>query len=194
VYADLRRDAWGHGLAACAQTVAAAGLLPLVDAEVRAAGGAVTTAPEAEVADPRTLWGLPGGDGRPVLSLVGRLLSTKTLRAGEGVSYGYTFRAARDTVVGLVAGGYAQGVVREVGNRAHVRVGEHSLPIVGRVAMDACVIEVGDADAAPGADVVFFGDPDRGEPSLADWEAVTRMRAAEIVSLAGARASREDVR
>jgi alanine racemase len=174
--------------------VAAAGLLPLVDAEVRAAGGAVTTAPEAEVADPRTLWGLPGGDGRPVLSLVGRLLSTKTLRAGEGVSYGYTFRAARDTVVGLVAGGYAQGVVREVGNRAHVRVGEHSLPIVGRVAMDACVIEVGGADAAAGADVVFFGDPDRCEPSLADWEAVTRMRAAEIVSLAGARASREDVR
>jgi alanine racemase len=193
VYADLRRDAWGHGLAVCAETVTAAGLRVLVDVGALSAG-AVALAPGAEIAEPRTLWGLPGGDGRPVLSLVGRLLSTKTLRAGEGVSYGYTFRAARDTVVGLVAGGYAQGVVREVGNRAWVRVGAHRLPIVGRVAMDACVIEIGDAHTAPGADVVFFGDPGRGEPSLADWEAATGMRAAEMVSLAGARASREDVR
>jgi alanine racemase len=95
-------------------------------------------------------------------------------------------------VVGLVAGGYAQGVVREVGNRVAVRVGDHTAPIVGRVAMDACVVDLGDADASPGADVVFFGDPARHEPSLADWEAATGLRAAEIVSLAGARARRDD--
>jgi len=194
--ADLRRDAWGHGLVACAATVVDAGLRVLVDPEALDTPGlteAVTTRPDGMVADERTLWGLPGGEGRAVMSLVGRLLSCKPLLAGEGVSYGYTHRAERDTVAGLVAGGYAQGVVREVGNRVEVRIGAHRVPIVGRVAMDACVVDLGETGLAPGADVVFFGDPALGDPSLADWESATGLSAAEIAGLAGSRAGRADI-
>ncbi|MCH3159094.1 hypothetical protein K3X38_14655, partial [Listeria monocytogenes] len=54
-------------------------------------------------------------DGVPAMTLVGTVLSTKRLLAGEGVSYGYRFRAPADTRVALVTGGYAQGVVRSAG-------------------------------------------------------------------------------
>ena len=55
------------------------------------------------------------------MRLTGSVLLTKALRAGEGVSYGYTHRADADTRVALVTGGYAQGVVRGLGDRISVR-------------------------------------------------------------------------
>ncbi|WP_308493878.1 alanine racemase C-terminal domain-containing protein [Microbacterium terrisoli] len=197
-YADVRRDAWGHGLLSCAQTLIDAGLALRVDEAQREAvaalGGTVDLRAGGEdgpAADLHTLWGLPGGRGRPVMRLHGSILSTKVLRTGEGVSYGYLFRAPHDTVVGLVSGGYAQGIVRQLGGTARVRVGAAAAPIVGRVAMDACVIDLEGVDAAAGDDVAFFGEPAAGEPGLDDWLRATGLRAAEIVSLVGARAQRE---
>ncbi len=195
VIADLRYDAWGHGAAACAPVVTAAGLTVLVDhADLPGLSGIeeklLTTDPAAPLASAETLWGLPGGAGRPVMSLIGSVLSVKSLREGEGVSYGYTFRAERDTTVALISGGYAQGVLRELGNRAVVGIEGQEAPIVGRVAMDACVVDLAAREVARGQDAVFFGDPERGEPSLARWTKSTGMDAAEIVSLVGARAQR----
>lgn len=199
--ADVRVDAYGHGLPECAATIVDAGMRLLVDDERvrgdltrRGVSPSAMTVHADDVADPCTLWGLPGGAGTPVMSLHGSLLSTKPLLRGEGVSYGYAFRAPRDTVVGLVSGGYAQGVVREVGDVVRVRVGSVTAAIVGRVAMDACVVDVGDTGAAPGDDVVFFGDPERAAPWLGAWTAATGLEGIEIVSLAGARVRREHVR
>lgn len=178
---DVRRDAYGHGLAVCEPVLVEAGLALLTDDD----------APAGSPIDPAELWGLPGGGGRPVMSLHGSVLSTKLLRAGEGVSYGYTFRAERDTRVALVSGGYAQGIVRELGNRVHVGVAGGTAPIVGRVAMDACVIDIGGLEVSRGDEVAFFGDPDHGEPALDAWLRATGLTAPEIVSLVGARAVRQ---
>src|SRR5690606_20681760 len=107
--------------------------------------------------DSRTLYGLPGGEGVPAMSLHGSVLSTKPLLKGEGVSYNATHIAAHDTRIALVSGGFGQGVVRGIGNTASVEIGGERHPIVGRVAMDVCVVDVGEMDAAPGTDVVYFG-------------------------------------
>ncbi len=141
---------------------------------------------------PEAVYGLSDGF-TPVLRLSGFVLSLKPLRAGEGVSYGYTHRAPRDTIVALVTGGYAQGVVRALGNAATVRIAGERHPIVGRVAMDVCVVDVGAAPVAPGDEVVFFGDPSRGEPSLNEWTAASGMTASELVTAVGLRNVREYV-
>ncbi|MFG6277994.1 alanine racemase C-terminal domain-containing protein [Microbacterium sp. 5K110] len=169
----LAVDAWGHG----AEWVAS--VLSTLDVD-------------AGALDAATLFGLPGGDprARPVLSLHGRVLGTKPLRAGEGVSYGYTHRAPRDTTVALVTGGYAQGVVRSLGNAVDVAIDGRRHRIVGRVAMDVCVVDVGTARPVRGADVVFFGDPESGQPSLREWMDATGWGAGEIVAAIGARAER----
>lgn len=143
--------------------------------------------------DPRTLFGLPGGaaDACPVLRLHGTVLSVKELRAGEGVSYGYSYRAPRDTRVALVTGGYAQGVVRALGNVADVTIRGSRQRIVGRVAMDVCVVDVADVPVVRGDQAVFLGEAGRGEPSLAEWVAATGMLPAELVAAVGLRAIRE---
>lgn len=196
--ADLRRDAWGHGLSEVAAAAAAGGVRRvLVDDEDAAHGlrgvdiDAVTTG-GADI-DPFLLYGLPDEYGAlrtdPVIRLTGRVMSTKPLRAGEAVSYGYTFRASADTTVALVTGGYAQGIVRALGNRAEVEVAGVRRPIVGRVAMDVCVIELGDIRVLPGAEVVFFGGGAvAGE--LANWRAATGLGVPELVTVAGLHALR----
>ena len=169
----LAADAWGHGAQWVASLLSSLGLDPL---ELDAA----------------TLFGLPGGhgDARPVMSLHGSVLGTKPLLAGEGVSYGYTHRASRDSTVALVTGGYAQGVVRSLGNAAEVSIGGRRHRIVGRVAMDVCVVDVQDDRPARGTEVVFFGDAATGHPSLAEWADATGWRPGEIVAAVGARAVR----
>jgi Alanine racemase len=131
------------------------------------------------------LYGLPGFGGArrgtPALRASGRIVTVKRVRAGEGVSYGYSYRAPEDGRLALVTGGYAQGVVRSLGNRASVVLHGHRRPIVGRVAMDVCVIDLGDAPAAPGDEVVFLGDPRLGEPDVTEWADATDLTSAELV-------------
>lgn len=197
--ADLRRDAWGHGLLAVANAVSAAGarhVLVDADGEVEALRlegihGITDGVPDL---DSTLLYGLPDADGvlatRPVMRLTGRVLSTKRLRPGDAVSYGYTFRAATDTTVALVTGGYAQGIVRALGNQAVVEVDGVVRPIVGRVAMDVCVVDLEGADADTGAEVTYFGGTGPAAASLARWSTVTGMDTAELVTVAGAHAAR----
>lgn len=123
------------------------------------------------------------------MALEGTVLSTKALRTGEGVSYGFLHRAAADTRIALVTGGYAQGVVRSLGGRASVLIAGHRLPIVGRVAMDVCVVDIGDADIPRGATATFFGGT--GAPSVAEWASATGLSAAEILTAVGLNATRE---
>lgn len=127
---------------------------------------------------------------RPALRLCGEVLGIKDLRVGEGVSYGYTFVAERDTRIALVTGGYAQGIVRSLGNRANVTINSEQRRIIGRVAMDACVVDIGDADVNRGDEVVFLGDPAIGEPAVADWCTITGMQTEEILMQLGLRARR----
>lgn len=199
--ADLRRDAWGHGILAVAQAVTAAGAeRVLVDSvgeieALRLEGIVGVTSDEADI-DPTLLYGLPDEQGvlstQPVMRLSGRVMSTKRLRAGDAVSYGYTYRAPAETTVALVTGGYAQGIVRALGNHAHVDVAGSARPIIGRVAMDVCVVDLEgpESDIAPGSEVTYFGGWGTAKAGVARWSAITGLAAAELVTVAGAHAVR----
>ena len=192
--ADVRRDAWGHGLDAAAEALRAAGARDaLVDEAAEARAVSLGLRPVRTAAtDPELLYGLPGSGGVPALALVTPVLSTKALRAGEGVSYGYTHRAPADTRVALIAGGYAEGVVRALGNNATVDIGGVLRPIVGRVAMDVCVVDVGDQEVVAGDEAVFFG-AGAALDGLARWSAATALTPAELVCAVGLHADREVV-
>lgn len=197
--ADLRRDGWGHGVLAVAQAVTLAGAERVrVDSpgvrDALALEGIPTSLDDEPDIDPALLYGLPPRDGtaplRPVMRLHGRVLSTKRLRPGDAVSYGYTFRTTRETTVALVTGGYAQGILRALGNRASVEIDGVLRPIVGRVAMDVCVVDLEGCSADLGAEATYFGGAGAASPALAQWSAVTGLEASELVAVAGAHAER----
>jgi alanine racemase len=191
----LQADAWGHGRSLVQEVLEAEGFTALKESDGSTRPRDGDRPAGAGTVEPHTLYGLPGGaqGATPVMRMTGTVLSTKELRAGEGVSYGYAYRAPRQTRVALVTGGYAQGVVRALGGAVDVAVSGLRHPIVGRVAMDVCVVEIGDAAVHRGDDVLFLGSAALGEPSLADWMRATALRAGELITTVGLRASRVEV-
>ncbi|MCS5732608.1 alanine racemase [Herbiconiux daphne] len=136
---------------------------------------------------------------RPALRLESRLISVKHVAAGTGVSYGYTYRPDADSWLGLVPLGYADGIPRHVSNRGSVWVNGRVHPIVGRVAMDQFVVDLGEHRAAVGDRVVLFGGTtghgdaaEAGEPfpSADDWARAAHTINYEIVTRLGRRVKR----
>ncbi|MGW0657920.1 alanine racemase [Streptodolium elevatio] len=128
---------------------------------------------------------------RPVMTLVASVASVKRVPEGHGVSYGHTWHADRDTALALVPLGYADGVPRHASSAGPVLVGGARRTLVGRVAMDQFVVDLGDDESvAPGDEVVLFGPGDGGEPTAEDWAQAAGTIAYEIVTRIGSRVPR----
>lgn len=180
---DVRRDACGHGARLVVDAAREAGVVHVLADE----DGSHDPTRHA-VLEPEAVFGLCGR-GTPALALTAPVLSVKPLLAGEGVSYGYLHRAVNDTRVALVSGGYAHGVARAIGGHATVRIGAAEFPIIGRVAMDVCVVDVGDADVAPGDRAVFLGPEHPG--AAAAWARASGWTELELVASVGLHVARE---
>jgi alanine racemase len=200
VLVDVRADAYGHGLVPVARALAtagAAGFLVSRASDVAAlnAVGIVNTVvhPSRALSSPvvsHALYGLDPSASRSALRLTGEVIAVKDVPADRGVSYGYTYRTAKATTLALVALGFADGIPRVASNRAPVKVGEFVGRVTGRIAMDQFVVDLDSNTASVGDQVVLFGDPDLGEPSLAQWADSTGLAAAVIVSGLGDRIER----
>jgi alanine racemase len=81
---------------------------------------------------------------RPALTLKSRVVHLKRARPGEGVSYGHCWTAARDSVLGLLPIGYADGYPRALWERGRVRVAGRLVPIAGVICMDAMLVDLTD--------------------------------------------------
>jgi len=98
----------------------------------------------------------PVEDGlEPVLAWTSHLAQVKLLRAGESTGYGREFVAERDTWIGIVPVGYADGFRRDMSG-TRVRVGGELRRVVGRVSMDALAVEL-DAMLPVATPVVLVG-------------------------------------
>jgi alanine racemase len=127
---------------------------------------------------------------RPAMTLTARVALTKTLPAGHGVSYGLRWTAPTRTDVALVPVGYGDGIPRAAAT-AEVLVGGRRRPVVGRVAMDQVVVDLGpDAGVTAGDPVVVFGPGDGGEPTADDWADACGTIGYEIVTRIGPRVPR----
>ena len=129
----------------------------------------------------------------PAMTVRARLVMSKLIAAGDGVSYGHTWVAEHDTSVGIVPAGYGEGIPRAAGNAASVRVGDAWRPIRGRVCMDQFVVDL-DGDLPPaGTEVVLFGSGRHGEPTAQDWAVAVDTINYEIVTRVGGRLARRYV-
>ncbi len=127
---------------------------------------------------------------RPAMTLAARLAHVKQVPAGHGVSYGHTYVTQRQTTLGLVPVGYADGIPRSASNRGPVQVGGVRRQIAGRVCMDQFVVDLGEDPAVPGDEVLVFGPGDTGEPTVADWADLLGTISYEIVTGIGGRIPR----
>jgi alanine racemase len=108
------------------------------------------------------------------LEQVGRMRTTisqlRTIAAGETVSYSRTYTATNERRIATVGVGYADGIDRRLSNGAgSMMVHGRLAPIVGRVCMDMCMLDVTDVpEAMEGDEVIVFG-PELPVQQIAEW-------------------------
>ncbi|MHB1486473.1 MAG: alanine racemase [Acidimicrobiales bacterium] len=129
---------------------------------------------------------------RPVLSLRARVSLVKTVAAGEGISYGLTYRPNLDTVVATVPLGYADGVPRRLSSTGgEVLIGGKRCRLAGTVTMDQVMVDCGPkAEVAVGDEVVFIGRQGSECIGADDWASRLGTIAYEILCGIGARVPR----
>lgn len=127
---------------------------------------------------------------RPAMTLRSRIILTKQVPAGTGISYGHDYTAATGTTLALVPIGYADGIPRATAGQAEVWIGGRRCPVAGRVTMDQIVVDVGDLPVRTGDEVLLFGCGDLGEPTVADWARWAGTNPHEIFTGIGARVAR----
>ncbi len=112
---------------------------------------------------------------RPVMSFESAISFLKKVPTGSEVSYGRAWRATRDTKLATLPVGYGDGYWRAFGNRAEALVRGQRVPVVGRVCMDLCLLDVTDVPhVAEGDRVILLGS--MGQETIS---------AAELASLVG---------
>lgn len=126
----------------------------------------------------------------PAMTLRARFALVKRAPKGHGVSYGHRYVTPDDTMLGLVPLGYGDGVPRAASNVAPVWAAGAVRRIAGTVCMDQFVVDLGDATAKEGDDVVLFGPGTSGEPTAQDWAEATGTISYEIVTRLGTRVPR----
>jgi alanine racemase len=107
----------------------------------------------------------------PAMTLKCSVALVRSIKAGDGVSYGHTWIADRDTTVALLPIGYADGVFRALSGRMDVLINGHRRRAVGRVCMDQFVVDLGPGavDVSEGDDAILFGSGAQGEQTAQDW-------------------------
>ncbi|WP_187854020.1 alanine racemase [Helicobacter pylori] len=93
-----------------------------------------------------------------VISLKARIVQIKRVKKGEFIGYGEHFYTNEETLVGVLALGYADGLVRALGNRIQVAINNQLAPLIGKVCMDQCFVKLNSIEAKEGDEVILFGD------------------------------------
>ncbi|MDT5187682.1 MAG: alanine racemase [Mycobacterium sp.] len=108
---------------------------------------------------------------RPAMTLKCPVALVRSVRTGDGVSYGHTWIAERDTTLALLPIGYADGVFRTLSGRIDVLINGRLRRSVGRICMDQFVVDLGPGgiDVAEGDDAILFGPGTQGEHTAQDW-------------------------
>ena len=92
------------------------------------------------------------------MELRSKVVLVKKLKAGESASYGNTWTADEDTFIGVIPGGYADGVRRGLSNNHSTLIRGKAYPLAGRICMDQFMVNLGpEPEVERWDDAVIFG-------------------------------------
>ena len=95
---------------------------------------------------------------RPVEKLVSKINYIKVMPIGSGISYDKTFIAERETKIGVVPIGYADGYKRAFSNKAEVLINGKRSKVIGKVCMDMIMVDITDLENVNINDDVYLFD------------------------------------
>lgn len=103
-------------------------------------------------------------DIKPVMEFRGPIVHVRRVTAGTKVSYGGVWTSEKDTTIGVIQTGFADGFPRPWYEGGTVSYRGKRYPLAGRVCMDQLMVDFGDDEAVEGEEVLFFGE--NGQDSI----------------------------
>lgn len=109
-------------------------------------------------------------DLRPAMTLKARISMVKEIEKGRGVSYGKEYITDKTTKIATVPIGYADGYLRKLAGKAKMIVSGTCVPVIGRICMDQCMIDVTNVhNINTGDEVIIFGADKITIDDVAKW-------------------------
>ena len=106
----------------------------------------------------------------PAMTIKSTLTLVKEVEAGRGVSYGKEYITDKTTKIATVPIGYADGYLRKIAKKGKMLVNGAEVPIIGRICMDQCMIDVTNVhNIDKGDEVIVFGKDKITIDDLAEW-------------------------
>lgn len=104
---------------------------------------------------------------RPAMTLKAKVSHVKEVPESTGISYGLTYETGRRSLIATIPVGYADGYSRRLSSLGWVAVGGARAPIVGRVCMDQCMVDVTDIPGVSvGVIATLMDDGSGGSPHV----------------------------
>ncbi len=98
-------------------------------------------------------------DLKQVMTFKTKVYHVKRLKAGEGVSYNFKWKAKRDSVIATIPVGYSDGYPRSMTGVGQVTIHGQKAPVIGVICMDQCMVDVTDIEKVQvGDSVILYGD------------------------------------
>jgi len=129
---------------------------------------------------------------KPAMTLKANVILVKNVEKNTCISYGRTFKTRRESKIATIPIGYADGYTRLLSNKGKVLINGEKAPIVGRICMDQCMVDVTDlkSEVRVGDEVVLFGKQGNSEITVEDIAQAIGTINYEIVSIIGKRVPR----
>ncbi|WQS32398.1 alanine racemase [Helicobacter pylori] len=125
-----------------------------------------------------------------VISLKAQIVQIRSVKKGEFIGYGEHFYTNEETLVGVLALGYADGLMRALGNRIQVAINNQLAPLIGKVCMDQCFVKLNNIEAKEGDEVILFGDKSTKANDASEIAALLNTIAYETISTLSKRLER----
>ena len=106
---------------------------------------------------------------QPSMKLKAKITHVKEMPPHKYISYGCTFETKRKSLIATLPIGYADGWTRMLSGKVKVLINNIKVPVVGRICMDQCMIDVTDVtDVNVGDEVILFGTKEQSADEIAD--------------------------
>ncbi|MGL5576459.1 MAG: alanine racemase [Sarcina sp.] len=105
---------------------------------------------------------------KPALTLKTNVVHLKKLKKDMYISYGRDFKTEKETIIATLPIGYADGYTRLLNGKAKVIIRGQLAPVVGKICMDQCMVDVTDIKGVKLGDEVILIGEDNGVKFNAD--------------------------
>lgn len=134
-------------------------------------------------------------DLKPVMTLKTNIVHIKTLKKGDFISYGRKFKCEKDSIIATLPVGYADGYTRLLFGKAKVIINDKFAPVVGRICMDQCMVDISHIpEAVIGDEVILMGESENCKFNADDIASNINTINYEVVCMIGKRVPRVYIR